>query len=316
MLNNGRRIAEGGALLALYCIVLFISVHVPLLSIITFFFLPTPFILFASKQKFSWSLGYLFIASLLTLLVGSMVSVPLTLLMGVTGIAIGYCLKKDKPMATAFISAVLVFLGGIIIIYAASVLITNVNYIDMALKMLKETTENPVNIMGSLEQAQTEEIKTRMNDFIDMFYTLMPSLFVLMSVLMVLLIFLAAHPILKRFSEKALKWPHFRDLRLPKSLLWYYLITMLLALFANTDKDGFVYMAITNLFFILQFFMSLQGYSLIFYFAHVKSWAKAIPVMILVVTLLFPLPIITTVIRFLGIMDLGFPFRETFRKKG
>ncbi|AOH57362.1 hypothetical protein ABE28_023715 [Peribacillus muralis] len=315
-MNSGRRIAEGGALLALYCILLFITIHVPLMGIITLFFLPTPFILFAIKQKLSWSLGYLFIASLLTLLIGTILSVPLTLLMGVTGITIGYCLKKDKSMVTAFIIAVLVFLGGTILIYAGSVLITNVNYIEKALSMVKESVENPIGLMGSLGQAQTEEIKTRMYDAIDMFYTLMPSLFVLMSVLMVLVIFLAAHPILKRFSGKTIKWPHFRDLRLPKSLLWYYLITMLLALFTNTDKNGFVYMAITNLFFILQFFILVQGYSLIFYMAHVKSWAKAIPVMIVVVTVLLPLPIITTVIRFLGIIDLGFPFRETFRKKG
>ncbi|MGE7186344.1 YybS family protein [Peribacillus sp. NPDC006672] len=314
-MNNGRRVAEGGALLALYSILLFITIYVPLLSIVTFFFLPVPFILFAIKQKLSWSMGYLFIASLLSILIGTILSVPLTLLMGATGIAIGYCLKKDKPMATAFISAVLVFLGGAIIIYAASVLITNVNYIEMALNMLKQSVENPVNIMGSLEQAQTEKIKTRMNDFIDMFYTLLPSLFVLMSVMMVLVIFLAAHPIVKRFSHKTLKWPHFRDLRLPKSLLWYYLITMLLALFVNTDKNSFVYMAITNLFFILQFFILLQGYSLIFYIAHVKSWAKAIPVLIVVFSLLLPIPIIITAVRFLGIIDLGFPFRETIKKK-
>ncbi|MFJ7752641.1 YybS family protein [Peribacillus muralis] len=315
-MNSGRRIAEGGALLALYCILLFITIHVPLMGIITLFFLPTPFILIAIKQKLSWSLGYLFIASLLSLLIGTLLSVPFTLLLGVTGIAIGYCLKKDKSMVTAFISAVLVFLGGTILIYAGSVLITNVNYIEIALSMVKESVENPIGLMGSLGQAQTEDIKTRMYDAIDMFYTLMPSLFVLVSVLMVSVIFLAAHPILKRFSGKAIKWPHFRDLRLPKSLLWYYLVTMLLALFTNTDKNGFVYMAITNLFFILQFFVSLQGYSLIFYMAHVKSWAKTIPVMIVVVTVLLPLPIFKTVIRFLGIIDLGFPFRETFRKKG
>ncbi|CAH0298527.1 hypothetical protein SRABI96_04512 [Peribacillus sp. Bi96] len=314
-MNSGRRIAEGGALLALYCILLFITIHVPIVGIITLFFLPIPFILVTIKQKLSWSLGYLFIASLLTILIATILSVPLTLLMGATGIAIGYFLKKDKPMAPMFIGAVLVFLGGTLVIYAASVLITDVNYIEESMVMVKESFDHSVGIMESFGQEPTEQVKKRLYESIDMLNTLMPSLFVLMSVIMVLLIFLAAHPILKRFSEKTLKWPHFRDLRLPKSLLWYYLITMLLALFVNTDKNSFVYMAITNLFFILQFFILLQGYSLIFYFAHVKSWAKAIPVSILVVSLLLPLPIITTVIRFLGIIDLGFPFREKIKKR-
>ncbi|MFD6440552.1 YybS family protein [Peribacillus sp. NPDC060186] len=312
-MNSGRRIAEGGALLALYCILLFITVHIPILGIFTLFFLPIPFILVTTKQKISWSLGYLFVASLLSILIATILSVPMTLLMGATGITIGYFLKKDKPMAPMFISTVLVFLGGTLLIYAATVLVFDVNYIEKSMDMLEESIDSSVGIMESFDQASTEQIEKRMHESIDLLNTLMPSLIVVVSVIMVLLIFFAAHPILKRFSDKTLKWPHFRDLRLPKSLLWYYLITMLLALFVNTDKNSFVYMAITNLFFILQFFILIQGYSLVFYISHVKSWTKAIPILI-VVTSLF-LPIITTIIRFLGIIDLGFPFRETIKKK-
>ncbi|KQU23550.1 hypothetical protein ASG65_19380 [Bacillus sp. Leaf13] len=312
-MNSGRRIAEGGALLALYCILLFITVHIPIVGIFTLFFLPIPFILVTNKQKISWALGYLFVASLLSILIATILSVPMTLLMGATGITIGYFLKKDKPMAPMFISAVLVFLGGTLLIYAASVLVFDVNYIEKSMVMLEESIDSSVGIMESFDQASTEQIEKRMHESIDLLNTLMPSLFVVTSVIMVLLIFFAAHPILKRFSDKTLKWPHFRDLRLPKSLLWYYLITMLLALFVNTDKNSFVYMAITNLFFILQFFILIQGYSLVFYISHVKSWTKAIPILIVVASLLHP--IFITIIRFLGIIDLGFPFRETIKKK-
>ncbi|MFD4927643.1 YybS family protein [Peribacillus butanolivorans] len=312
-MNSGRRIAEGGALLALYCILLFITVQIPIVGTFTLFFLPVPFILVTNKQKISWALGYLFVASLLSILIATILSVPMTLLMGATGITIGYFLKKDKPMAPMFISAVLVFLGGTLLIYAASVLVFDVNYIEKSMVMVEESIDSSVGIMESFDQASTEQIKKRMYETIDLLNTLMPSLFVVTSVIMVLLIFFAAHPILKRFSDKTLKWPHFRDLRLPKSLLWYYLITMLLALFVNTDKNSFVYMAITNLFFILQFFILIQGYSLVFYISRVKSWTKAIPILIVVASLLHP--IFITIIRFLGIIDLGFPFRETIKKK-
>ncbi|MFD4816128.1 YybS family protein [Peribacillus butanolivorans] len=312
-MNSGRRIAEGGALLALYCILLFITVQIPIVGAFTLFFLPVPFILVTNKQKISWALGYLFVASLLSILIATILSVPMTLLMGATGITIGYFLKKDKPMAPMFISAVLVFLGGTLLIYAASVLVFDVNYIEKSMVMVEESIDSSVGIMESFDQASTEQIKKRMYETIDLLNTLMPSLFVVTSVIMVLLIFFAAHPILKRFSDKTLKWPHFRDLRLPKSLLWYYLITMLLALFVNTDKNSFVYMAITNLFFILQFFILIQGYSLVFYISRVKSWTKAIPILIVVASLLHP--IFITIIRFLGIIDLGFPFRETIKKK-
>lgn len=58
--------------------------------------------------------------------------------------------------------------------------------------------------MDSLGQAPTEQVKKQMYESIDMINTLMPSLFVLISVSMVLLIFFAAHPIVKRFSDKTI----------------------------------------------------------------------------------------------------------------
>ena len=51
-MNSGRKIAEGGSTLALYCVLLFITVQIPLLGILTIFFLPIPFILVTIKQKF------------------------------------------------------------------------------------------------------------------------------------------------------------------------------------------------------------------------------------------------------------------------
>ena len=312
-MNSGRKIAEGGALLALYCILLFITVYIPLLGFITFFFLPIPYILVTIKQKLSWAVGFLFVGLVLSLLIGTALSLPMTMLMGVTGITIGSFLKRDKPMTPMFISAVLIFLGGTLATFAATVLLSEVNYIEETMTILEESIDSSTEIMESFGQASTEKVIQNMHESIETLNTLLPSLFVIASMTIVLLIFLAANPILKRFSDKQLNWPRFQDLRLPKSLLWYYLITMLLALFVNMDNNGFVYMAITNLFFILQFFIMIQGYSLLFYISDVKGWAKAIPIVIVIVSLL--MPIFSIIIRFLGIIDLGFPFRETIKKK-
>ncbi len=62
-MNNGRKIAEGGVLLAVYVLLLFITVQIPLLGMVTFFFLPIPFILVMIKEKISWLFGFLAVAS-------------------------------------------------------------------------------------------------------------------------------------------------------------------------------------------------------------------------------------------------------------
>ena len=312
-MNSGRRIAEGGALLAVYCIILFITVNIPILSLITFFFLPVPFILVAIKEKFSWSIGFLFAALVLTPLIGTVMSLPATLLMGAAGVAIGLTLKRDKPLFVTFISTVFVFLGGFVLIYAISVLLFDVNYISAMSEQMEQSVEESMSIMDSIGQSSTEDMEKKLNDTLQTVNTLIPSLFVMASLIMSLLTLFAANPLLKKFSSKTLKWPHFRDLRLPKSLLWYYLITMLLTLFMNQDENGFVYMALTNLYFILQLFIMLQGYSLLFYISHVKQWPTAITVVLVVASLLVPL--LTVIIRLLGIIDLGFPFRESLKKR-
>ena len=82
-LNNGRKITESGLLLAVYALLLFITVQVPFLGMITMFFLPVPFILVMMKEKLSWLFGFLAVAFVVDDdLFGTIFSVPLTLLAG------------------------------------------------------------------------------------------------------------------------------------------------------------------------------------------------------------------------------------------
>ena len=59
------KITEGGMLLAVYALLLFITVQIPFLGILRFFFLPVPFILVMIKEKLSWLFGFLAVASVI-----------------------------------------------------------------------------------------------------------------------------------------------------------------------------------------------------------------------------------------------------------
>ena len=50
-LNSGRKITEGGVLLALYSVLLLMTIYLPIIGGILFFFLPIPFILMAIKHS-------------------------------------------------------------------------------------------------------------------------------------------------------------------------------------------------------------------------------------------------------------------------
>lgn len=145
-----------------------------------------------------------------------------------------------------------------------------------------------------------------------MIETLTPSLFVMTSVISVFVIQLVSFPIAKRFGIKIEGFKPFREMSLPKSILWYYLITIIASFLFNPSEGSYWFMALVNIAFILQIFMVIQGLSLIFFFSHLKGWPKAVPVLAAVFT--FLMPFLLYIVRILGIIDLGFDLRQRLGK--
>lgn len=312
-MNSGRKITEGGVLLALYSVLLLMTIYLPIIGSILFFFLPIPFILMALKHSTAWTFGFLFIAGVLTLIFGTMFAIPLTLLMGLTGITIGYCLKREQPFIMLFVNTVLVVLGMILAVLGGTSWIFKINPIDEFFTIVDTSMVKSTEILERFGQTIPKERIEDVNNMFEMMNTLLPTLLVLVSAILVILFFLVSQPIIKRFSTMKIQWPSFRELQLPKSLLWYYLLTMVLTLVVNPEKTSFMYLALVNLMFILQILILIQGYSFVFYFAHVKKWSKIIPYLVLAGSLV--LPIVQSIVRILGIIDLGFPFRQSIAKK-
>lgn len=311
-MNSGRKITEGGVLLALYSVLFLMTIYLPIIGGVLFFFLPVPFILMALRHSTAWTFGFLFIAGVLTLIFGTF-ALPLTLLMGLTGITIGYCLKRKQPFIMLFVNTVLVVLGMILAILGGTIWILKINFIEEFFAIVETSIAQSTKIMEGFGQAVSKEQLEAVNNMFEMMNTLLPTLLVLTSAIIVIVFFLASQPFIKRFSTMEIEWPSFRELQLPKSLLWYYLLTMILTLVVNPEETSFMYLVLANLMFILQILILLQGYSFVFYFAHVKKWPKVIPYLVLAGSIV--LPIVQSIVRILGIIDLGFPFRQSIAKK-
>lgn len=299
--------------MALYSILLFITMQIPPLGLIIFFFLPVPFILTAVKQGLGWSLGFLFVACALSVLFGTVLAIPTALLTGLPGIIIGELLKRNKPVFIIYMSASLTFLAEILVLYAISIWLFKVNYLQEFMKMFEYASNKAIDMSTAVGVEPSEAGQKRLLDMTEMLDTLLPAVLVITSMVMAALMFAAARPILNRFSDKQLSWPPFRELQLPKSLLWYYLITMIVMLFLNQEESSSFFMVMINLYVILQLLMMLQGYSLLFFYSDIQGWVKAIPAAILILSL--ALPSFQALIRILGIIDLGFPLREILQNK-
>ncbi|KAB2330806.1 YybS family protein [Cytobacillus depressus] len=312
-MRNVHKLTEGAVLLAAFAVLILITMYVPVLGVVSNLFLAIPFILFGAKNSRMNAVVFFIAAVLISLIVGTLLAIPLTLTYGLTGIVMGLLIKEEKGRTSTFIAATLVFLAAVLIQYAAAIAFFNFNFIQEAMNVMKESLNQSRGLIEALGQDSSGKVVEQLEASIQLFETLTPSLFVLIALFGVILIELVSLPIVKRFGVKMASWKPFREIVLPKSILWYYLLTMLASFAINPEEGSYWFTALVNISFILQMLMVFQGISFIFYFTHKKGMSKSVPIIATVLT--FFMPIFLSIVRILGIIDLGFDLRKRLEKK-
>lgn len=312
-MKNVNQLTKGAMFLAIYSVLLLMTLYIPVLGAIVNFFLPLPFILFSAKNNLKSSIVFLIAATLISLILGSMLAIPITLAYGMTGVVMGYLIFREKGRWMVLLAGSFVFLLNTIVQYIISVVFFEMNFLKEFIITFKQSFKSSLDIMEKMGQSPEQKVIEQMQKGIDMIETLMPSMIVLASFMIVFLIMLVSVPILRRFGVSLSDWKPFRELTLPKSLLWYYLLSMAGSLIINPEQGTYFYLALANLLFILQVCMLIQGASFIFYYCYQKGYAKAVPVFALAFSLI--LPFLLYIVRILGIIDLGFDLRKRLVKK-
>ncbi|MCU9613468.1 YybS family protein [Caldibacillus lycopersici] len=308
-----RKITEGAIVLAIYTIMLLILLYVPIIGTIMLLVLPVPFIYYTAKNN--WKDGFVFfVASLaITFIVGSVLSLPMTISLGLTGLVFGWCIHTKRDRFTSFIAGTITFLIILIIQYVISIAIFNINYLDEFTLTINETIKHATSMMEVLGQDLPADFEKQIGATIDLFIVLLPSMFVLSSALIVLFLQIISYPIIKRLGIQIPASKPFRELSLPRSIIWYFLIVLILSLIIPAQEGTFLYNAITNLVYIMQMLFVFQGITFIFYFAYQKNVHKAVPVIVTIFALLNPL--LVQIVRILGIIDVGFGLRNRLTSK-
>lgn len=314
-MNQSRKLTEGAIFAAIY-MGLMLAAAIPILSILTMFLLPVPFVMYASKHGVKPGLLVLTVTSLLTIMFFTILTLPMTLLMGAGGLLIGHGIYKKRSVYETWAYGILGFIGGLLFTIAFMQIFLSVNFISEVETIATEQVGSYVSIIESagmadtnpdinLEEMLTEQIKFIMN--------LVPAFLALLAIILAFLVQWVSYKIINRVDKQKYRFPPFRMLRLPSSIIWLYLIVILVSLF-NLDPAGMFSVGIQNALFILEILLVVQGFSFLFYFADHKKWTKAIPIMSIVITILFPVFLLYFV-RILGIIDIGFNLRDRLEKK-
>lgn len=225
----------------------------------------------------------------------------------------GSLIQLNKSRISVLLAGSVVFLLILVIQYVMSVVFFHFNFIDEMIKTMRDSFSMSANMMKNFGQTQdSQQVVNQLETALGLVKTLIPSLFVITSFVVVFFIQLLSLPVLKRFGVKVHNWKPFREISLPKSMIWYYLAITAAALIFHPAAGTYWGTALTNLTYILQLFMIFQGVTFIFYFFYQRGTSKGLPIILTV--MLFIIPFLLYLAAILGIMDLGFDLRRRFGK--
>jgi uncharacterized protein YybS (DUF2232 family) len=309
-----RKLTEGAILLAAFAALLLITIYVPIIGSILNLVLPLPFIMFAAKNSLKFIAAFFAAAIFISFIAGSLLGMGLMILYGSVGVVIGYMLQKGRGRTSILIASSLTFMTGLVITYVVMVAFLKMDIIHEVTVMLNESVENSQDILKTMgREDQLKQLQEQNANMLKMLKTLAPSILILTSILSAFVTQWLCFPIAKRFGVNVQPWGSLRNLSLPKSLLWYYLIALVGNMVIQPDEGTYLYTVLINARYILEMFMVLQGLSFLFYFFHRRSVAK--PFRVIVVIFAFMIPIFHYIIMILGITDIGFDFRKRFEKQ-
>ncbi|PEA56567.1 hypothetical protein CON64_01225 [Bacillus pseudomycoides] len=308
-----RLITEGAVLLALYAVLLLASLYMPVLGAIVIFALPLPFLIFSIRYQLSSACMLLGAAILVTLIVSSPLSIANTLMFGITGIILGHMYKKKKSIIEILLVGTLVYLVSFVVLYIVSVQFFNIDIVKQMQDMFKQSMEQSEKFMkmagASVNEGQLAELKKAVNTI----GMLLPTVLAMASLFSSWITILIANRVLKRLKYTAVSWPKFRDIQIPKSIVWLYVVIILLASFAKIEAGSYVEMVFLNLSTIFTFLLLFQGFSFLAFFTNAKGYIKVVPILTFVVGLF--VPVLFPLMTILGIIDLGFSLRSKVQVK-
>jgi uncharacterized protein YybS (DUF2232 family) len=220
-------------------------------------------------------------------------------------ILMGTMYRRENTALSVLTSGSLAMLGQLLVL----VIILFLAGINAAGQLKKTLTES----MQMMSQMMTVSMPEKtIEATITYAMQMVPLYFILFSVFYVAVTHGIARRILRRAGHHAHGLPPIQAWRLPKSLIWYYLIALVASFFLMQDTESTIAVILMNLIPLLMVIFAVQALSFLAFVADLKRWGKGAKaaMFIALVILYLALPPVPQLLALLGVFDTAMPIRE------
>lgn len=307
--NQTQKLVQGAMTVAIFSVLLLIALYVPLAWLVAAMFLSLPFAWYGAKYSWKDTLLVAIAALLISFILGNIIAVPVVLPLIILGSVMGYFIQLKKTKVQHLMAAGTVLLLSLAIIYVGFSKLLKIDILATGIKELRATYEQ-ANKMA-LDMTGQEVIPDKeLNIMFENMQMSMPASITIACFAMAFIIVMLNMGVLRRLRVNVPKFTAFKDMRLPKAVLWYYMIVLIINLFVRPEVGTTLYVITLNLFMVLAILLILQAFSFIFFVMDYKNIPKAFS--FIAVILAIPL---ASFIILIGIIDLGFDVRGYITQK-
>src|SRR5690554_1356765 len=232
--NQTQRITHGAMIIALFAIFIAIAYYVPIIGFITLFFAPLPIVWFSTKYERNISILVGIIACIVTFFFGGIMILPFSIIFAACGVVMGNALRLGKSKTYLYFSTSITVLLTFALYYVATLKLFEVDFIKDSFQMLRSSYEESFKLAEQI----TGQTPIPQEAFDYVFQTMemaIPATITLGVFLFAFVLISINLPLLKRFDIAVPRFNKFKELRLPRTVLWIYFIILIINLFVRPE---------------------------------------------------------------------------------
>ncbi|MEW9107385.1 DUF2232 domain-containing protein [Paenibacillus sp.] len=295
---------------AIVALVLLLSILQPI-QVLTMSFMAVPFVmLYATQSRQGFALITAAVLAIVYVLMGKAgiyVAVS-ALYFIIPGIVIGQMFKGRKPALSVFVAGTVTFLIESLVLFVVAKWVLDFNVYEFVIEMLNYG-------MVGVEQSAlfpTQVTAEMKQQFALLMSKMVPFMMIVSALYMGTITYAISRRLLTAQGHDVQKMKPVHQWMLPKSLVVYYFIVVILDFVGPKSTDSFLTMILLNLAPLLQLAFVVQGIAFLFFFAHMRKWGKLLPIVITIAALFIPL--LYSLLRIVGLVDLVLPLRKFMSK--
>jgi uncharacterized protein YybS (DUF2232 family) len=319
--HNTRAIVEAGLLSAITVVLMLITIYIPVLDVVGTFILPIPITLMYIRHDAKITLtGIAASALIVSVLFNPIKAIALTVMFGLTGLTLGYCIKKDKKPTTAILFLTIATI--IVLCFNVTLTALVVDKTSIANSITKTIKLNSDLNIEAMEMAkgvytkigapkETIESFEKFRNMFDVNFLLsaLGGMLIIGSAFSAIVNYVVTKAILTKLGYEVKRLPLFSELYIGSFAGIFIVVPVFIGTFLSSKNIPVGNSILVSGNIIMQITFLFIGISIVTYYLKNKYRLPKGIVTLIVLFLAFN-PIFTTILTYVGLLDMIIDFRK------